>query len=530
MEYYIYRNFTVENLFKSFDAEYSGYNDISIIPNDAKNYIWFYLPPIKMNQGELISELHDFQSKFQLLLSHIPTSKTLIAFTITSLFDIKFENGNFSLNEAIGSFNSLLFEMSIHYSNLKIIDFSDFQKSVNQPILNWKYYYISQSLITPNLNKSFKIWFEQKLEAIQGKRKKCLVLDIDNTLWGGILGEDGIEGIKIGDSYPGVAYLNFQENILEASNNGVILALCSKNNEEDVLEAFSSHPFQLIKEKHISAHRINWQDKVTNIQELSDELNIGLDSFVFIDDNPIERERVKLMLPMVEVPEFPEHPYLMSAFFCDVYQKYFQLYNLTNEDKNKTQQYIANSERKVEQRTYNSIDDYLRNLNMELEIIEANKFTIQRIAQMTQKTNQFNLTSKRYTENDLHSFLNKSELIHCLSVKDKFGDNGITVASIIFINNEIAEIDSFLLSCRILGRNIESAYIDYLINLIYEKGIKKVKATFIPSQKNRQTENFYENNGFTLDKKLETGEKHYILNIKNKRIIKEYYKFKLTTI
>jgi FkbH-like protein len=181
--------------------------------------------------------------------------------------------------------------------------------------LDWKYYYISQSLITPKLNASFNEWFERKLAAIQGKRKKCLVLDLDNTLWGGILGEDGIEGIKISDTYPGLAFRDFQESILEAANNGVILAVCSKNNEEDVLDVWEKHPYLILRQKHISAYRINWQDKATNIQELADELNIGLDSMVFIDDNPAERTRVQQTIPEVVVPDFPEHPHQMSAFF-----------------------------------------------------------------------------------------------------------------------------------------------------------------------------------------------------------------------
>ena len=227
---------------------------------------------------------------------------------------------------------------------------------------------------------------------------------------------------------------HFQENILEAADNGVIITVCSKNNEEDALEVFANHPFQLINEKHLSAYRINWQDKVTNIQELSEELNIGLDSIVFIDDNPIERERVKQMLPMVAVPDFPEHPYLMSDFFKRVYDDYFQLNRLTSEDKNKTQQYIANSERNVFKKAFGSVDEYLESLEMELDVLQADKFTVTRIAQMTQKTNQFNLTSKRYTEDDLYQFIDDSSLVHCLSVRDKFGDNGVTVASIILIN------------------------------------------------------------------------------------------------
>jgi FkbH-like protein len=525
MDFFVFRNFTVENLFKGVNASYSGYGDISEVPEDAKSYIWFYLPPLKMNQKDLIDEIWDYQNKFQLLFQQIEPSKTIIAFTITSLFKINFENGNFELKKAINNFNSSLIELAKTHANLKILDIEDFQKTANQPLLDWKYYYISQSLISPKLNSIFKNWFLQKLSAIKANRKKCLVLDLDNTLWGGILGEDGIEGIKIGDTYPGLAFKDFQENILEATENGVILAVCSKNNEEDVSEVWEKHPFQVLKEKHFSAYRINWQDKATNIQEIADELNIGLDSFVFIDDNPIERERIKQMLPMVAVPDFPDQPTLMSAFFKDVYETYFQIHALTVEDKNKTQQYVSNAERSVFKKQFASVDDYLSSLEMELDVREANKFTIPRIAQMTIKTNQFNLTTPRYEEADIYSFLQKNALIHCLSVKDKFGDNGITVASIISIQNEEAYIDSFLLSCRILGRYIENAYIDFLINLLFDKKIRTLKAKYIPTKKNRQTENFYEKNGFLLQNILEDGTKNYSIEINQKREIKSYYKF-----
>lgn len=527
MEYFIFRNFTVENLFKNLNAEYSGYGDISYIPIDVKSYIWFYLPSIKMNQIEFISEIYDFQNKFNLFFQEIPATKSVIAFTLNSLFDINYENGNFSLKQAVDSYNNFLIDIASKNENLKIIDLNEFQQQSEVPLLDWKYYYISQSLISPKLNNSFKQWFAKKIDAIKGVRKKCLVLDLDNTLWGGILGEDGLEGIKIGDSYPGLAYRDFQENILEAAENGVIITVCSKNNEEDVLEAFANHPFQLIKENHLSAYRINWQDKATNINELSEELNIGLDSIVFIDDNPIERERVRQMLPMVAVPDFPEHPYLMSDFFKRVYDEYFQINKITNEDKNKNQQYISNSERNVFKKTFGNVDEYLESLEMELDVIKADKFTVSRISQMTQKTNQFNLTTRRYSENDLYQFIENSNLVHCLSVRDKFGDNGVTVASIILIEKDIAEIDSFLLSCRILGRNIESAYLNFLINMVFDKGIRKIKAKYIPTQKNRQTEFFYLNNGFNLDATSENGEKNYILNLEQKREIKKYYKFKI---
>ena len=524
MDYYIYRNFTVENLFKKFNAQYSGYWDISEIP-EAKIYIWFYLPPIKNNQQELLDEINDFQNKFQLVFSSLK-NKTVIAFTAEVLFSISFENSNREIQSAIQTYNDLLYETAKTNSHLKIIDFSDFRRSVDIPLLDWKYYYISQSLITPKLNAVFHDWFSKKLAAIESKRKKCLVLDLDNTLWGGILGEDGIEGIEIGDTYPGLAFRDFQEAILETANNGVILAVCSKNNEQDVMEVWEKHPNLIIRQKHISAYRINWNDKAANIQELAEELNIGLDTIVFLDDNPAERERVKQTLTGVEVPEFPDKPYLLSAFFKSVYEKYFQIYQLTFEDKSKTLQYTANAERNVFKKNFTDIDSYLESLEMELKVYFADNFTIGRIVQMTQKTNQFNLTTHRYSENELRELINKHNLVLCLNVKDKFGDNGITVAAIVILDRGEATIENFLLSCRILGRGIESVFLDYILNFLKQKGISKVFSKYIPSKKNKQSENFYEKNGFVLNSTEDDGTKNYSSDLNEFKEIKSYFKFK----
>lgn len=526
MDYFLYRNFTTENLFQGLDIGFSGYNDISETPI-AKNYIWFYLPELKIRTIDTIEEIQGYKGKIELLLNQLPKDKTIIAFTICPIFVINFQNSDFRIKTSISEYNDYLYELASKKDNFKVIDFSDFIDKIDTPIFDWKYYYLSQSLISPRLNTKFLNWFKLKLNAIENKRKKCLVLDLDNTLWGGILGEDGIENIKIGDNYPGLAYLQFQEAILEASNAGIILAICSKNNESDVFEVFEKHPFQLIKLNKISAYRINWQDKATNIQEIAEELNIGLDSFVFIDDNPIERERVKQMLPDVIVPDFPESPYLMVKYFKNIYDEYFQAYKLTNEDINKTDQYISNSERNFFKKTFTSAEDYLQSLNMELHIYEASNFTIPRIAQMTQKTNQFNLTTKRYTEEDIRAKLSDGSLIYCVSVKDKFGDNGISILSIIDIDNSNAIIDSFLLSCRILGRNIEIAFLNYLINILQEKNIKKIHSSYIPTNKNKQTENFFEKMNFDLVKSEENGTKYYSLEITQKRIIENFYQIKL---
>lgn len=527
MDFFVYRNFTTENLFQGFDISYSGYNDISEVPGDAKRFIWFYLPEIKLKTNEIIEEINGYRSKLELLLNQIPEDKTIIAFTINPIFIIKYQNADFRIEKSIMDYNYFLFELSQSRNNFKVIDFSEFNSKIDTPLIDWKYYYLSQSIISPRHNVKFKNWFNLKLKSIESKRKKCLVLDLDNTLWGGILGEDGLENLKIGDSYPGLAYLHFQEAILEASKAGIILALCSKNNEEDVMEVFDKHPFQLIKLNHISAYRINWQDKATNIQEIAEELNIGLDSMVFIDDNPAERERVKQMLPEVEVPDFPSSPIFMASYFKDVYEQYFQAYKLTNEDLNKTDQYIANAERNVFKKSFTTVDEYLESLEMELEVHEASNFTIPRISQMTQKTNQFNLTTRRYTEEDIRNFLSNNNLVYCLSVKDKFGDNGISLLSIITIENNIANIDTLLLSCRILGRNIEVAFLNYIINTLYDLNIVQLNALYVPTKKNKQTENFFDKMGFDLISATEEGIKNYKIDVKAKRKIEHYYKFKL---
>lgn len=237
---------------------------------------------------------------------------------------------------------------------------------------------------------------------------------------GGVLGEDGIDGIKIGGDYPGKAFLYFQEGLLELAKRGVILTICSKNNERDVLDLWEKNPFVLLRKEHFSAWRINWRNKADNIRELSEELNIGLDSLVFVDDNPTERELVRQMLPMVEVPEFPKQPYMLPDFLISLSDRYFRVYSVTEEDRRKTEQYKANASRTQERKKFVDFDQYLQSLEIEMRIEPISSFNVSRIAQMTHKTNQFNLTTRRYSESDLMGFSSEGWLIYCLSVKGSF--------------------------------------------------------------------------------------------------------------
>ena len=232
------------------------------------------------------------------------------------------------------------------------------------------------------------------------KQYDAVIFDLDNTLWGGVLGEDGISGIKIGGDYPGKAFSFFQKSLLELSRAGVILAVCSKNNEEDVYEAWEKNPYLILRKEHFSTWRINWTDKATNLKSMAEELNIGLDSFVFVDDNPSERELVRQLLPMVAVPDFPSQPYGLPTFFNQILSDYFKVYSVTEEDRNKVAQYKANAARRQSRQSFSDFGAFLTSLELHLTVEPLNEFNITRVAQMTQKTNQFNLTTRRYTERD----------------------------------------------------------------------------------------------------------------------------------
>lgn len=517
---FVFRNNTIERFFSK-DYAFSGYDDISIVPQDAEGYVWWYQVPIKFEQDVLAEEIRGYAQKLGFVLQQIDSKKQFVALTMDILYSVPFTDDDYRLTQAVDDYNAALYEAERTHSNVKVIDIREFTRQYPaSDLIDWKFYFISQMGMNPKLNKEFKAWFDRKIESIALKRKKCLVLDLDNTLWGGVLGEEGIEGIKIGGDYPGKAFLYWQEALLELSKNGVILTVCSKNNEQDVLDAWEKNPFNVLRKEHFAAYRINWTDKATNIKELAEELNIGLDSFVFVDDNPTERELIKQVLPMVAVPDFPEQPYMLPEFFKQLVHDYFKVYSVTDEDRKKTEQYKANAARAHAQASFADFDKFLESLDIQITIEVANEFNIQRIAQMTQKTNQFNLTTKRYTDADVRGFVDAGWKIWCISVADKFGDNGIT--GCVMVNGQ--EIDTFLLSCRILGKGIEIAFAKKVLSLLLESGVESLSAKYQPTAKNAQVKDFYEKCGFACVAENEDGSKGYSVDLKTVDLkIKDLY-------
>ena len=521
MAKFVFRNNTVERFFGK-DYYFSGYDDISDVPQGVDGYIWWYQVPIKFEQNMLAEEIRGYAQKMRFVLNQIDENKSFVALTMDILFAVHFTDDDHTLQTAVAEYNNAIYAAEASYKNVKVIDITEFTRKYNaSELFDWKFYFISQMGMNPKLNKDFKAWWERKLNSISLKRKKCLVLDLDNTLWGGVLGEEGIEGIRIGGDYPGKAFLYWQEALLELSRNGVILTVCSKNNEQDVLDAWEKNPFMVLKKNHFAAYRINWTDKATNIKELAAELNIGLDSIVFVDDNPTERELIRQMLSMVEVPDFPAQPYDLMPFFRQLVEDYFKVYSVTDEDKKKTEQYKQNAARAQAQASYADFDSFLESLNIQIVIEQANEFNIQRIAQMSQKTNQFNLTTHRYTDAEVRGLIDKGCKVWCLSVADKFGDNGITGAIIV---TPEGEIDTFLLSCRILGKGIEIAFVKTIFSLLVAYGFTSLTAKYLPTAKNAQVKDFWNKAGFNCYQEHETGAKDYRINLKEADYeIKDYY-------
>jgi FkbH-like protein len=336
---------------------------------------------------------------------------------------------------------------------------------------------------------------------LNSPRAKVLVLDADNTLWGGIVGEDGPDGIRLGPDYPGNAFVDFQRRLLDFQQRGFLLALCSKNNPEDVQQILDEHPHQLLRDEHFAARRVNWQSKVQNIRELAEELNLGLDSFIFVDDSAIECGMVRQELPQVEVIQTPPKP--VQVLGCLEGVARLGILSLTAEDFAKTGMYRQDRQRREQQARVTDqgggIEQYLASLEMRMALAFNDTSQLARLAQLTQKTNQFNLTSRRYTEQQVNAFIESDNwLVASFSLADVFGDSGVVGLALVHqLDARRAEIDTLLMSCRVIGRNAESAFLEALLRRLNQLGIVEVSARYIPTRKNKLVEHFYPQHGFT---------------------------------
>lgn len=399
-------------------------------------------------------------------------------------------------------FNSELRKLAMRNHNVIILDFKSLvnRYGMNELCSN-KYYYMSRIAYTLDGLEYIRSELCSLIDAYYGRCKKVLVLDLDNTMWGGIIGEDGVNGIKLSNEGEGKSYKDFQRCVLALKDIGILLALNSKNNEVDVNCAFNSHPSMILKLDDFIVRKVNWQDKATNMREISSELGLGLDSFVFIDDNKFELDLVKSIMPEVSCYQVPDNIEDYKDWFIDVViKKEFPKLRVTKEDEDKSRQYESYVKRKNLEQSV-GVKNYISSLNIELTMYKNDRNIIDRIAQLTQKTNQFNLTTRRYTIKDIHGFIEDPEIdVWGVKYKDLYGDEGIIGVVIVGKSREITgyNIDTFLLSCRVIGRGVEKAIMHYLVRQYVGDVVKDFVASYIPTEKNKIVSGFYPSCGFSL--------------------------------
>jgi len=336
------------------------------------------------------------------------------------------------------------------------------------------------------------------VKAHKNLARKCLVLDCDNTLWGGIIGEDGLDGIGLGPDWPGREYVEFQRAVLELFGQGVILAINSKNNRDDVMQVIREHPHMVLREEHFAGMQINWEAKPINMRRLAEEINIGLDSLVFVDDNPVERQMMRDMLPEVAVVDLPENPSLYARTLRET-NEFVRLF-LTDEDRSRGRIYAEQRHRDELQKTAGSMEDFLRGLQTVVTIRLAEPSDVKRASQLTQRTNQFNLTTRRYSEAEVSAMIESDDWrVHVLGARDKFGDNGTVGLALVAVEGDTWRIDTFLMSCRVIGRQIEDALVDRILTDAARDGAARVVAEYIRTEKNGLVQDFWKRMALTPD-------------------------------
>ena len=352
------------------------------------------------------------------------------------------------------------------------------------------------------------------LAAMRGKSRRCLVLDLDNTLWGGVIGDDGLAGIQIaqGDA-TGEAFLDFQRYLLSLRKAGVILAVSSKNDDQIARLPFRQHPEMLLREEHFAVFQANWNDKATNLSAIAKELSLGLESFVFVDDNPFERELVRKALPQVAVPEMPDDPALYTLTLSAA--GYFEAISFSSEDSKRADFYQGNARRAALQSQVTDIEGYLASLEMEIWFQPFDEIGRKRITQLINKSNQFNLTTRRYTEAEVASMESSPEFFTMqVRLRDVFGDNGmISVVICRAVSSVEWVIDTWLMSCRVLGRRVENMVLNELLARAAEKGVKYFRGFYLPTERNSMVEHHYASLGFSSVSKHPDGSTEWLLTI-----------------
>ena len=515
-----------EKIKKNYEVNFATYNNLSsVLENKSKEKIKILIIFFE----DLIQDETNIKKKITFLLSEIEkslNSNNNLIFCYSDYFSTEIIRNSKQQNKLFEINNFLkkkIYSLCKIYSNLSFIDLDiEFKQIGYNEILDKRNWYLAHCRVS---EKGLDVIIEQidkLLSSIYYPSSKVLVLDCDNTIWGGVVGEDGTFGIRIGGDGEGRIFQDFQKEIIELKNKGVILAVASKNNYQDVENVFKKNVQMRLKFKDISIFKVNWEEKYLNIKEISQELNLGLNSFVFWDDNPIEREKIKLNLPDVKVIDAPKDTYLWIDLIKN--SEFFAKPLISKEDKKKTLQYKSIA-KLFEDKKNKKNDNFLKKISLKPKLFMPNKNNILRFSQMTLKTNQFNLRTVRMSEADVRNLINqKNKISFMCEVKDIYGDHGIIGLAILKkINRDIFYLKNFLLSCRILGRKIEYWFLEKILQNLKKKNAKSLVIGFIPSEKNHVAKLFMDSlklnklNNKKINSKIEAvgKEKLFLKDIKN---------------
>ena len=432
----------------------------------------------------------------------------------------RFENsidiaGTDAVAKVISRFNQSLREEASAFPNIRIIDTEDVVRTVGQAAaFDKRFYFRSKAPYT-------RVYFNELARRVAAATRgfglhfyKVLVLDCDNTLWGGVVGEDLMAGIKLGPyDYPGNIFWRMQHLFSALERSGILLCLCSKNNPADIDEIFQCHPEMVLKLSQIVVKKVNWNDKPSNLRELAKELNVGLDSIVFLDDSSFECESVRQQLPMVKTIQVPsalsEYPRVVQEI-----KELFLAGGISAESRGKTEQYRQRADAMAMQAKFESQDAYLASLQMKVELSCNIVASAARISELSMKSNQFNLTSYRFSEAEVIKLMQSPDsAVFSLFVSDKFGKAGLTGVVFMRFLDGVAQIDNFLMSCRVIGRGVETAIWTQIARNAVLRGCTTLVATFIPSAKNAQVIDFYDRLGLATSRITADGVKHYCISL-----------------
>jgi len=517
-----------QELINSKSEYYKFSPDVTFLIIDIRNLLgenFFFPYNISDNErkslvSEKINHLENMIMNFEKNLN----SKLIIAnFNIPSyspngVLETKFD---FGFHEMIEELNKSLRDISKNHNSVYVYNFNQFvSKYGEKNIFDYRQFHVGDIQIALNFLPQFGYDLMSYIKPITGTNRKCIVLDLDNTLWGGIIGEDGFDGIELGHSPNGKAFVDFQKELLSLWNQGIILAINSKNNFDDAMNVIKEHPNMILREKNFASIKINWNDKAENLKEIANEINIGLNSIVFFDDDKLNQERIKHEFPEVLTVELSSDPSYFSAILKDLND--FNVLQRTEDDVKRGEMYAQQRERKEFQKSISNLDDFLEQLDIQVKMKKTSEFLIPRISQLTLKTNQFNLTTKRYQEEEIRNFANNDKfIVGCAQVLDKFGDNGITGVYIINKEDKVWNIDTFLLSCRIMGRGVENGILSQILIDAKNNGIEEIRANFIPTKKNKPAENFLSDFGF------EKNDDYWIYKLNNEIKLPKHLKVEI---